>query len=223
MNFVATFLLVCSAIFPMQEQNASLVHSSPVQPSSMKTIIQKIDAHLKKNAPVVYQSLNPPLTAAQIEALEAKYKLKLPTDLKELYLWKNGQNLDDDYKSFFGNKTFLPLEQALDIRQELNEMLLAKDPEEQFKTPNWWNQGWIPVFENGGGDYLCYDSVGIFTNKPGQILDYYHDEYYRLIYAPGLVLFLEALLRVYDKKYEDEWDSLKEIGEYPKRYTLKEE
>jgi cell wall assembly regulator SMI1 len=191
--------------------------------SNMKAIIGKIDAHLQKNEPVVYKSLNPPLTPEQIHALELKHKVTLPADLKEIYLWKNGQNLEGDYKSFFGNKTLLTLEQALEIREELNSMLLAKNTEEEFKIPNWWSVNWIPVFENGGGDYLCYDVAGIFTGNKGQVLDYYHSETYRMVNAPSLVLYLEALQRVYDKKHEDEWDSLKEIGNYPKSYKLKED
>jgi cell wall assembly regulator SMI1 len=220
MKAVVTFFFLSTIIMPAQDQITSSV---PVAQPNMKAIIQKIDAHLQKNAPVVYKSLNPPLTPAQIHALEVKHKITLPEDLKEIYLWKNGQNLEGDYKSFFGNKTLLPLGQALEIRDELNGMLLAKDTEEEFKIPNWWNTTWIPVFENGGGDYLCYDAAGVFTGKKGQILDYYHSETYRMVNAPSLVLFLEALQRVYDKKYEDEWDSLKENGDYPKSYKLKED
>jgi cell wall assembly regulator SMI1 len=213
MKAVALFIIV----------SAMPLNGTAQTPSSMKEIIQKIDAHLKKNAPVVYQSLNPPLTAAQIHELEVKHKITLPPDLKEIYLWKNGQNLEGDYNSFFGNKTLLPLEQALATRDELNEMLFAKNREVEFQTPNWWNKDWIPLFENGGGDYVCYDAAGVFTNKTGQILDYYHDEYYRMVNAPSLVLFLEAVQRVYDKKYDDDWDSLKENGDYPKSYQLKED
>lgn len=220
MKSVATAALVSAMIFPVMPSKPCVTNT---QPAGMKAIVQKIDATLKKRKPEVYASLNAPLTEAQISALEAKHKIVLPADLRVLYLWKNGQNLDGDYGSFFGNKTFLSLEQALEIRDELNASLFAQNREVEFETPNWWNKDWIPVFENGGGDYLCYDPVGVFTNKPGQMLDYYHNEYYRSVNAPTLQLFLEAIQRVFEKKYEDEWDSLKEIGEYPKSYRLKEE
>jgi cell wall assembly regulator SMI1 len=222
MKAVIALFVLSSITVGAQNQIKPTAPDAKIQ-STMKAIISKIDAHLKKNVPVVYKSLNPPLTPEQIHALELKHKVTLPADLKEIYLWKNGQNLEGDYESLFGNKTLLSLQQALEIRDELNSMLLATNTEEEFKIPNWWNINWIPVFENGGGDYLCYDVAGIFTGTKGQILDYYHSETYRSVNAPSLVLFLEAVQRVYDKKYEDEWDSLKEIGKYPKSYQLKED
>ena len=30
---------------------------------------------------------------------------------------------------------------------------------------NWWNENWIPIFHNGGGGHICYDMIGIFTDK----------------------------------------------------------
>ncbi|MBT1705857.1 SMI1/KNR4 family protein [Chryseosolibacter indicus] len=215
-----TLTLITFILFTGTSGKPIVTDHNPEKAYTMRQIIQQLDSHLKQNAPELYSTLKPPLTNAQIDALEVQHSIKLPADVREIYLWKNGQD-EESYKSLYGNKTFLSLEQALEARDFLNEELFAKTPEDQFKIKNWWNKDWIPLFSNGGGDYVCYDPVGIFTNKPGQIIDYYHDEYYRMVSAPSLAAHLQAVLMVFEKKYEDEWDSIKEIDKgYPKRFAL---
>lgn len=63
----------------------------------------------------------------------------------------------------------IPLKEALDISQKLSAMIGT-----DFEIENWWNEHWIPVFHNGGGDYICYDTKGIFTGNKGQIIEFWH-------------------------------------------------
>lgn len=187
-----TLTLLTLILFTGTSGKPIIPDHNPEKAYTMRQIIQQLDSHLKQNAPELYSTLKPPLTNAQIDALETQYSIKLPADVREIYLWKNGQD-EESYKSLYGNKTFLSLEQAIEARDFLNEELFAKTPEDQFKIKNWWNKDWIPLFYNGGGDYVCYDPMGIFTNKPGQIIDYYHDAYYRMVSAPSLAAHLQAV------------------------------
>lgn len=207
-------------VFPVEKRPDFCQYTSDHNISGMKAIIQRLDNNIKQANPKLYATLNAPLSEAEIHALEVEHKLALPPDLKELYRWKNGQNLDNGTVSFLGNETFLSLQEALGNRDFLNEELFAKTPEDHFKIKNWWNKDWIPVFENGGGDYTCYDPVGVFSDTKGQMLGYYHDENYRSVMAPSLESFLQSVCLVYEKVYEDEWDSFKAVKGYPKSYDI---
>jgi cell wall assembly regulator SMI1 len=55
----------------------------------------------------------------------------------------------------------------------------------------WWSSGWLPVMENGGGDYVCVDLNPTKAGIPGQLVTFYHDETFRPLVASGI----EALLR----------------------------
>jgi cell wall assembly regulator SMI1 len=189
--------------------------------ADIKLLLLRLDASILQNDPVLYATLQPPLTDAQILALEKKYDTKVPAELKILYRWKNGQRQDNHTRSLFGNKTFMSLEEALLNRDELNDLATSEQVEDQFKIKNWWRVSWIPIFENGGGDYLCYDTEGTFTGKPNQIVDYYHGENYRRVVSPNLTDFLEAIVNVVDKKVEDEDDHTRAHHPgYPKQFNL---
>lgn len=191
--------------------------------ADLRALLLRLDASIRKNDPALYATLQAPLTEAEIQALEKKYKTEVPAELRELYRWKNGQRFDDNTKSLFGNKTFMTLEEALMNRDELNDLTTSEQTEDQFKIRNWWRVSWIPVFENGGGDYLCFDTEGTFTGKPGQIVDYYHSETYRRVVSPSLSAFLEAIVNVVDKNVEDEDDYTRaHYAGYPRSFDLEQ-
>lgn len=129
---------------------------------SMKEILEKLDIHIKKFRPALYESLKAPLVEKDIQDIEIQYDINIPEDLRMLYQWKNGQE-SSCYDAFVNNSIFIPLEEALDIARELTSMIGT-----DFEIENWWNENWIPIFHNGGGSYICYDSKGIFTGNKGQ-------------------------------------------------------
>lgn len=182
--------------------------------SDLKALLRRLDASLQKNDPARYATLQAPLTEAEIQALEKKYDTNVPAELRELYRWKNGQRFDDKAQSLFGNKTFMTLEEALLNRDELNDLTTSEQTEDQFKIRNWWRVSWIPIFENGGGNYLCYDTEGTFTGKPNQIVDYYHGENYRRVVAPTLTALLEEAIAT-------DYTHTHHPG-YPRRFDLTE-
>ena len=158
-----------------------------------------------------------PLSDARVTQLEAKYGLNLPADLAVLYSWKDGQE-DDCYEAFVNNSTFLPLAQALETAAELTAMIGT-----DFEIENWWNAAWIPLFHNGGGDYICYDAAGIFTGQPGQILQFWHDDVNRNVIAPNLEKFLASLNSFYSTTQKETFDEYFEVENpagFPKKFTL---
>lgn len=179
-------------------------------------ILQRLDEQLASLRPAYYTQLKPPLSSADIKALETKYSVQLPDDLKELYRWKNGQK-SNCYQSFVNNSLFLALDDALTTAKDLTAMI-GRD----FETENWWHAGWIPIFQNGGGDSICYDTTGVFTGLPGQLMEFWHADSDRTVIAGSLSAFLQVLLRYYETTPPEKFDTyftVKEEFGYPKVFS----
>ena len=153
----------------------------------MYEALQQLDHLLASLRPEYHTTLNKPLSSSEIDNLEKKYKVKLPSDLRAIYNWKNGQN-SDSYEAFVNNSMFLPLNSALEIAAE-NTSMIGVD----FEIENWWSKNWIPIFDNGAGNLICYDLQGVFTNMPGQIIEFWHEENDRNIIAPNLKIFIDQI------------------------------
>jgi cell wall assembly regulator SMI1 len=184
----------------------------------MQIQLEALNKHLQTARPGFYVQLNEPLSTAEINALEEKLNVKLPIDLRTLYQWKNGQN-NNCYGSFVNNSMFMPLQEALESAAESTSMIGF-----DFEIENWWNAQWIPVFQNGGGDQICYDMGGTFTGQPGQLIEFWHADNYRKVIAPNLESFLTLINRYYATTAPaafDEFFSLEEeIEGFPKRFLV---
>lgn len=183
----------------------------------MNEIIQKLNNHLSASRPEFYASLQPPLDDKAIALLEEKYKLTIPNDLRLLYQWKNGQ-ADDCFEAFVNNSTFIPLEEVLDTAAE-NTSMIGLD----FEIENWWNENWIPIFHNGGGDYICYDRGGIFTGQQGQLIKFWHADNDRNVIAPSLEAFLNQIVVFYETRSGDTFDAyfqVENIDGFPKKFIV---
>lgn len=180
--------------------------------------LQELDVNIQKTRPEFYPNLGTSLSDEEIKELEEKYKVQLPENLKSLYQWKNGQ-ADGCYEAFVNNSMFIPLDQALDTAQELTSMIGF-----DFEIDNWWNEKWIPIFHNGGGDYICYDTGGLFTGQAGQLIEFWHADNDRNVISPNLEVFIQTLnsyLNTISAANPDEFYSIKKkIDNYPKRFKL---
>ena len=183
----------------------------------MKQTIQKLDTLLSSFRAEFHTDLREPLNDKQIDILEEKYAVKLPPDLRELYQWKDGQD-DSSYEAFVNNSTFIPLEEALEIAAEMTSMI-----GHDFEVENWWNEKWIPIFHNGGGDYICYDCGGLFTGQQGQIIEFWHADNDRNVIAPKLQEFVAKINLYYESRAAEDFDEYFEIESpenYPKRFIV---
>lgn len=183
----------------------------------MHNLIQKLDNYLSTLRPDYYSELNEPLDDSQLDKLEAYYKIKIPEDLRTLYKWKNGQK-QNCYEALVNNSTFVPLHQALYDASELNPMIGT-----DFDVENWWNENWIPIFQNGGGDSICYDLKGIFTGDAGQLVEFWHEDNDRNVISTSLAIFFAKIIEFYETNAKDEFDEYFQIGaieNYPKKFFV---
>ncbi|MCC9062795.1 SMI1/KNR4 family protein [Flavobacterium piscisymbiosum] len=171
----------------------------------MNELIEKLDKQLARLRPEYYQELKPSLSDLEIQNLEVQYKIQLPDDLKTLYKWKNGQN-QNCYESFVNNSMFLSLEDILSTAAELTSMIGS-----DFEIENWWNENWMPVFHNGGGDYICFDCEGTFTGNAGQVIEYWHADEDRNVIAPNLIAFISQIVKYYETTNSQDFDEYFEI------------
>ncbi len=185
--------------------------------NEMERILEILNSHIQKLRPEFYSNLNAPLDDHDIQHFERKYNIQIPEDLKILYLWKNGQE-SSCYEAFVNNSMFIPLEEALEIAQELTGMIGT-----DFEMENWWNENWIPVFHNGGGSYICYDLRGIFTGNKGQILQFWNRDNDRNVIASSLTHFLNQLSRYYEEQSGefDEFFTVEYEKGFPKRFNAR--
>lgn len=93
---------------------------------------------------IAYQVLNPGLSFEDIEREVSILPFSLPTEIYELYMWRNGGLLEElPYPSFDDCKEgyerihrFLPLKEAVEVARS-------------------WNKGWFPLFDTDGSIFGC--------------------------------------------------------------------
>ncbi|MEM1027369.1 MAG: SMI1/KNR4 family protein [Planctomycetota bacterium] len=126
-----------------------------------------IDAWLKKNAPRIAEALEPGADDELIESVEKKLKVSLPEDVKTTYRIHAG-GVESD---------LLPSSEA----QDMGFSLLPLDRlfAERRNLRGWPNveKGWVPIADNGGGDYQCVDVRGEPDDPStvGRLVEYQHE------------------------------------------------
>lgn len=146
------------------------------------------------------QSLNlqPGASDEELKLVEETLGVTLPEEMKSIYRIHNGQVWESGVNPFVRNLTLSPTFDIIENWQFLQEEFdpddeLELDNEEQIK-PVLWNEKWIPIAENGGGDYLCIDTDPAESGTAGQILYFWHDWGDRSVEATGLFAFIEMCL-----------------------------
>jgi cell wall assembly regulator SMI1 len=179
----------------------------------MQALLNRLDSYIAEKRAAYYTTLQPGLSAAEIADLEKQFNVTLPADLRALYQWKNGQH-SDSYEAFVNNSMFVPLKNALETARELTAMIGS-----DFDLENFWHPAWIPLFDNGGGDYICYDTAGVFTGIKGQLIEFWHADNDRDTIAPDLTSFITSINQLYlstDAADFDEYFEVKAQDGYPK-------
>jgi cell wall assembly regulator SMI1 len=175
-----------------------------------------LDQQLRTKRPAYFAQLQPPLTTAEIMALSEKYQRTIPEPVQQLYRWKNGQ-APACMEALVNNSMFISLEEALDTAADLTSMIGF-----DFEIENWWHPDWWPLFHNGGGDYICYDAGGLFTNTPGQLIEFWHADDDRNVIFPDLSSLISTLRQYYEGTIpaDEEFFTITAPAGYPKEFRV---
>ncbi len=148
----------------------------------MKENLEKIENWLRENANKIFElSLQSPATENEIKELESTIGKILPNDFKELYLWHNGLNGEENFGSLFYGMDFFP------ISKIIAEHLYKKDNyssqtnsleknDKQINPSNIYNIDWIKFASDGAHTGLYLDLTPNDNGKFGQII-FIDDEY----------------------------------------------
>ena len=175
--------------------------------ANVNEMIGRLDRWLSQNRPWYYAELNSGATSAQLRQTEVELGFQLPEAFCELYLWRNGQHASN-FEAFHDNYCFSPLDQVVEDWRVMKDLSLAGE----FEDENWWRVPWVPFLNNGGGDNLCLDMEGTFTGRPGQILEFWHEDSDRVVVYPSFEQYLKTIVSALE---QTEWTAAKETWQTP--------
>jgi len=155
----------------------------------MQNLILRADAWLKANRPDYYANLRPGVDAAALKAYQERFGLRLPTEFRELYHWRDGQDLGAEARALVHNHMFMPLSESAACKELLDGMIGA-----DFEDPAWWRRGWVPFTLNFPGDHYCVDLEAEDGGRRGQIIDFWHDDPVRNARAASLADWFRGLV-----------------------------
>ncbi len=129
------------------------------------------------------------LTDPEIEEKMKCLPFQLPEEVARLYKWRNGTRIDTgatyDDLNFFPGFYLMALEEAIEQylpRQEAVE----------------WKPGWLPLFENGGGDF--YQSICLPGPVPtAEIVGWIHGEPDQDVEYLSLTTMCQTILTAFDQ------------------------
>jgi cell wall assembly regulator SMI1 len=153
----------------------------------MQDLIRRADMWLKANRPDYYAILRPGVDDAALDAYEARFGLVLPTEFRQLYRWRDGQDLEPSV-ALVHNHMFVSLSHSASGKEMLNGMIGT-----DFDDPAWWRHGWVPFTDSYGGDHYCVD-LDAEGGTPGQVIDFWHDEPTRNLLAASLADWFRKLV-----------------------------
>jgi len=146
----------------------------------MKRQWEKLETWLKTHNPALLADLNPPASDTDIQELEQKLGVTLPTDFVECLKVHDGQKGRADW--LFSGSEFLSSQRILDEWSIWKDLLNGGDFDGTEAEPGagiqpvWWSPKWIPFTYNGAGDHLCLDLDPASSGRAGQVITLWHDD-----------------------------------------------
>jgi cell wall assembly regulator SMI1 len=130
----------------------------PVVPETVGELLARFERILQDRCPAALASLQPGLSDAEIDALEAKHQFKLPPDLRALYRWRNGARAQNA-QQVFADHWFVPLDESLAERDQLRQQVKAGTAAQQQVHAAYagHRDPWLGVIVDLAGDGYFFD------------------------------------------------------------------
>lgn len=180
---------------PIEERYPKSPHDMPERVSTpLPELLASYEKMLVELGFDVAADLQPGLSDDQLEELERKYKMKLSSDMRDLYKWHNGSPTG-------GNRVFLymmfvPLDQSLATKLKSETEGRSKDPRVAAFMDDWLahRKSWIEILADGSGNGYFYDPDRI--NESSSFFYTAHDDFGYEFY-PCIGNFIESLLETH--------------------------
>lgn len=170
----------------------------------------QIETWLSANALGIRKTLRPVAKAGAVEKLQQQLGATLPTDFVESVRLHDGQKPDAEHGLFPVADDVLgamPSCRLLSVKEIAREWAMLKkvydggnfadrksEPGRGVRA-DWWNPGWVPIADNGGGDYCCIDLAPGKGGVVGQVIVYFNDMTERPKVAKSYGAWLEKLAK----------------------------
>lgn len=115
------------------------------KPIAIESLLARLDAWLAKNRENFHEGLQKGATAKALAALEKTLGRPVPPELKAWLTWHDGQG-----EGFIGS-----LHEAFSLMSA--EQIGASWQERHKSKEPGWNDGWIPLLDDGQGDLVVLD------------------------------------------------------------------
>lgn len=176
--------------------------------SKVKNAWERIESWLTAHAPIVAEALPAPASLDSITGVEAMIGHRFPDDLRESYLVRNGLDYGEVEVNIFPTPPdswddmafcLLPIEQVAAEWKIWKDLIDGGDFEGMESEPAigisdaWWDDGWVPVAGNGGGDFICVDLKPTTGGTAGQVICAWHDSEERQLLASSWANYLDSL------------------------------
>ena len=163
--------------------------------STINPVWKHLGPALRKASPAVSESLNNPVTEAQLDELRNTLGVVLPDSYLNFLRGHNGQNYDPQYMLY--GQEFLAHYRVLQEWKVWHNLTSTgafegktSDPRPGIKN-DWYNVRWIPISYNGSGDHYCIDLDPAPGGTMGQIITMWHDAPERKILANSFQGWIE--------------------------------
>jgi len=176
----------------------------PVVSQTSEEILSRLELELKNKAPQILTNLQPGLSAERINELERQAGIQLPDEIKTLYRWRNGFNLDRLNSGGFRvagpipGHYFLPLEEALQIPHAISNQVTKATSTQRaaFNILAGYTKSWITLFDDGAGDGYFFDP----KRKPSEGAVFYHFmEEGQYIFFPSAKNLFAGMVKCYEQ------------------------
>ena len=159
---------------------------------------------LFEKLPSMEETLNPGASEAELQAAETELGIAFPAALRSLYLTNNG----DNHESANGMILGFPFYSLEELRSAWRGWVdLANDPAhnsaDHFSSSpagcikrRYADTKWIPLCDDGGGNYIGIDLDPDVNGKAGQIINFGRDEHNKVVLAENLDAFFARLTRI---------------------------
>ena len=161
---------------------------------------------LHEKLPNYFEALHEGASIESIEKIEKELEIKFPEELKTLYRLNDGdQSIDLGLvQGVFLGFRFLSLTELKRHWEEWEEFYGygnftskydgSSFPEKAIRV-KYADANWIPVFTDGGANFIGIDLNPDKNGARGQIINFGRDEDDKIVIAPNLTAFLELIAK----------------------------
>jgi cell wall assembly regulator SMI1 len=115
----------------------------------MPPLLSRLDAWLRKHRPRFLKSLQRGATQADLYTLSKTLHGPVPSGLRDILVWHNGQGSGEDYVGYFVDHWLLMSTTAI---------AAAKTDLDATGLEHGWKKEWVPILDDDGGNFVVLDS-----------------------------------------------------------------